>query len=109
MSVTEREYVELADRAFARILAAFDQVDAEQADVESAGDVITITFAGGRRVVVNTQRPARQIWLAGGQRAWHFDWDAQKASWVDAKGSGAELFETLRSIARETGAVALEL
>lgn len=107
--MTEAEYIALADQAFARIMSAFDEVDAEQADVESAGDVITITFGNGRRVVVNTQRPAKQIWLAGGQRAWHFGWDEASARWTDAKGSGAELFETLRSIARETGALSLEL
>ena len=107
--MTESEYLVLAERAFARIMDAFENVDADQADVESAGDVITITFANGRRVVVNTQRPALQIWLAGGQRAWHFGFDEGSGKWIDAKGTGAELFATLSSIARDTGAVELEL
>lgn len=96
----EKHYLELAHRAFARIQDAFDAVDADDADIDSAGDVLTITFRDGHRSVVNTQRPARQIWLAGGDRAWHFSWDAKAERWLDDKGSGAELFATLAEIAR---------
>lgn len=99
----EKRYLELAQRTFRAILDAFDDVDAREADVEQSGDVITITWSDRTRCVVNTQRPARQIWLAGGDRAWHFSWDEGRARWLDDKGSGAELIETIGSIAREKG------
>lgn len=67
----ENRYLDLAHQTFRRILDAFDGVDVEEADVETAGDVITITWRSGAKCVINTQRPVRQIWLAGGDRAWH--------------------------------------
>jgi len=101
--IDESAYLELAHGAFRRIVDAFDDVDIDDADVESAGDVITITWKDGTRCVVNTQRPVRQVWLAGGDRAWHFDWDGATASWRDAKGSGVELEGAIESIARARG------
>jgi CyaY protein len=99
----EATYERLAADTFKRVLDLFQEVDPEDADVEPAGDVIRIDLRGGQRIVLNTQRPARQIWLAGGQSAWHFSYDG--ASWLDDKGRG-ELFEVLR---RLTAAVGLEL
>jgi len=101
--VDESAYLKLAESAFRRLLDGFDEIDADDADVDSKGDVITITFRNKQRCVVNTQRPTRQIWLAGGQRAWHFNWDAETERWLDDKGSGAELFQTVEQIARDSG------
>lgn len=99
----ERRYLELADVAFKRVIDAFETVDVDEADAEAAGDVVTITFRGGARCVVNTQRPTRQIWVAGGKRAWHFSYDAERGTWLDDKGSGEELFTTLAGIAAASG------
>ena len=103
----EDQYLKLVDQTFRRILDAFDDVDAELADVESGGDVITISFANGKRCVINTQRPVQQIWLAGGQQAWHFNYDAKEQRWLDDKGSGAELLATLSHVAQEVGQMRL--
>ncbi len=99
----EKQYLELAHATFRRIVDAFDDVDAEDADVETNGDVVTITWRDRSRCVINTQRPVRQIWLAGGDRAWHFSWNADAERWVDDKGSGAELHATIADIARRSG------
>ncbi len=101
----ESTYQRLADAAFRSIGDAFENVDPEIVDCESGGDVVTLTLPGGKRCVVNTQRPARQIWLAANARAWHFSWDAAGARWMDDKGHGDELFATLSRIVKEaTGA-----
>jgi CyaY protein len=97
----EPEYQALADKAFRALESMLDEVDADDVDVERAGDVITLTFKDGKRAVVNTQRPTRQIWLAANARAWHFAWDAQAARWLDDKGTGVELFERIASIVKE--------
>jgi len=99
----EKAYLDLAHETFGRILDAFDDVDAEDADVDSSGDVITITWRDRSKCIVNTQRPTRQVWLAGGDRAWHFAWDAAQRRWMDDKGTGAELFATISSIAKQNG------
>lgn len=102
----ERRYQDLAAAAFRTLLDLFDAIDPDDADVEPGGDVIRITYRNGARVVVNTQRPARQIWLAGGARAWHFNYDEDRGAWLDDK-SAEELFATLAKLTKE--AVGLEL
>lgn len=96
--IDERTYERLAAEAFRKVLDLFDEVEPEEADVEASGDVIRIELRGGSKIVLNTQRPARQLWLAGGQRAWHFSYDAESGSWLDDKGRG-ELIVTLRVLA----------
>ncbi len=105
--VDNSRYQSLVDVAFRKVTDLFDAIDTDLADCESAGDVITITFAGNKRCVMNTQRPTRQIWLAANARAWHFSYNETQQSWLDDKGQGDELFGTLTNIAREWGGVEL--
>jgi CyaY protein len=104
--VDERIYERLAGAAFKRVIDLFEDIDPDDADVDSSGDVVRIELAGGRRVVLNTQRPVRQIWLAGGQAAWHFGYDPESERWLDDKGRG-ELFSVLRAIVRELSGLQL--
>jgi CyaY protein len=97
----EREFERLAADAWKRVLDLFEAIDSEDADVEQSGDVIRIDYRGGARVVLNTQRPARQLWLAGGRQAWHFSFDAAQGVWLDDKGRGAELYATLSALTEE--------
>jgi CyaY protein len=98
----ESTYQRLADEALRTIVNAFDDVDPDLVDCETAGDVVTLTMRGGSRCVVNTQRSARQIWLAANARAWHFSWDEAGKRWVDDKGRGDELRATIASVVKET-------
>ena len=101
----ELTYQKLADAAFRAVGDAFENVDPDVVDCESAGDVVTLTLRGGKRCVLNTQRPTRQLWLAANARAWHFSWDEQRRCWLDDKGHGDELYATLTRIVKEgTGA-----
>lgn len=97
----EPEFERRAADAWKRVLDLFDDVDPDDADVEQAGDVIRIDFRGGQRVVLNTQRPARQIWLAGGAHAWHFSYDAALDRWLDDKGRGVELYAQIAAMAKQ--------
>ncbi len=95
----ESTYQQLADKTFRAIDAMLEDVDADAVDVERAGDVVTLTFATGKKCVVNTQRPTRQIWLAADARAWHFSWDGTK--WLDDKGQGIELMSKIAGIVKD--------
>ena len=102
----EATYERLAGDALSVVLDLFDDIDPDDAEVESSGDVIRIDLARGPRVVLNTQRPARQLWLAGGKHAWHFSYDPRAEAWLDDKGRG-ELMAVLRELVRELGALDL--
>lgn len=97
--MNDSEYQRLADAAFRRIEDGFKDVDPDVVDCERAQpDVLNITFANGKRCVINTQRPTRQIWMAANARAWHFSYDESAAGWHDDKVSTTELFATLAEV-----------
>lgn len=97
----EQRFRHLADATFRRILDGFEDVDADDADVETAGNTLTITFRDGKRAVINTQSATSQIWLAGAQSAWHFDYDEATGTWLHDKGTGDELLTTLAKITND--------
>jgi CyaY protein len=105
----EQRYLRLADETFKHIRDAFEEVDPDLAEVELAGDVLTITFADKLRCIANTQRPTRQIWLAHGVQAWHFAYDEAAARWLDDKHRGHELYSTIAAIVRETARIDLHI
>jgi CyaY protein len=97
----EAHYLRLAHAVFEKLVDGFEAIDPEQAELDLAGDVVTIAFASGKKCIVNTQRPVRQLWLAGAQRAWHFSYDEASARWLDDRGAGDELFATVARIVRD--------
>jgi CyaY protein len=109
----ESRYQQLADLALRRIENMLEDVDAEVVDLERSGDVLTLTFmGGGKKAVINTQRPTRQIWLAANARAWHFDFEEPKESggagrWMDDKGRGIELLTQISAIVKESAGIDL--
>ncbi|MBI2894918.1 MAG: iron donor protein CyaY [Deltaproteobacteria bacterium] len=103
----EKRYLRLTEEAFHRIEDAFEEVDPDLAEVSVAGDVLTITYRGGSRCVVNTQRPTRQIWLAARSRGWHFDFDEESGAWLDDHGAGMELYRCVEEVTRETVGLAV--
>jgi CyaY protein len=105
----ETVYQHLADRTFKRIEDALKDVDADDVDVERAGDVVTLTFKGNKRCVLNTQRPTRQIWLAANARAWHFSYDETKDAWLDDKQPNVELFATVEGVVKDGAGVAIKV
>ena len=103
----EPTYLRLADEAFRTIGDAFEDVDPDAVDCEAAGDVVTLTLPGGKKYVVNTQRPTRQIWLAAASRAWHFSYDEKSLRWMDDKGSGDDLYTVLARVVLDGAGVAV--
>ena len=108
----ESRYQLLADLALRAIEDLLEDVDAEVVDIERAGDVLTLTFADRKKVVINTQRPTQQIWLAGNARAWHFDFEEPAESgaagrWMDDKGQGVELLTQIAAMVKASAGVDL--
>src|SRR5262245_58943706 len=103
----EPRYQKLADETLGRLESMLENVDPDEVDVERAGDVVTLTFKDGKKAVVNTQRPTRQIWLAANARAWHFGWDDATSRWLDDKGQGVELFAKIAAIVKEHAGIDL--
>lgn len=92
-ALDEAGYNAQVAKVFKRLLAALDAVDPDVLEADGTGDMVTITAtADGRKVVVNTQRAVKQLWVAGLGQGLHFGFDAARGEWVDDKGKGKELF-----------------
>lgn len=86
-------YNTLVAEIFKRLLKGLDAVDPDALDADSTGDMVTVTGnTSGQKVVINTQRAVRQLWVAGKGAGIHFDFEPAKARWMDDKGKGLELF-----------------
>ncbi len=99
--IDEATFEATADRVLARLEIALNDVDGLEADLESG--ILTIEFEDGARFVVNSHRAARQIWMAAGANAWHFDVEASTGVWT-AKKSGDELWAQIeQSVGQKLG------
>lgn len=103
------EYERRTEQAFERIYDLFEDIDVEDADLESSAGVLRVEFRGGGKVVVNTQRPTQQIWVAGGSRGWHFRFDAASDTWVDDRDGTDELFAVIARLTLDAIGIALPL
>lgn len=103
--MTESEFLERVERALRAIERAVDEVDA---DIEATrtGNVLTLELADGSRVVVNSQAPMQQIWVAARSGAHHFGWSNDE--WRDTR-DGSELFATLSRLLSAQGGVPVVL
>jgi CyaY protein len=83
-------YLRLADDCLARVAKFAEPFDPDEMDFSTTDGVVTLEFADGVRYVLNRQAAADQMWFAAGARAWHYDWDAARRTWVDDR-DGHEL------------------
>jgi CyaY protein len=68
--------------------------------------VLTLELAEGGKIVVNTQAPMQQIWIAARSGGFHFGWS--DGVWRDTR-DGRELFAALSAIVSSQGGVAVVL
>ena len=108
-TLDEKTYRQLLDQTFARIDAAFEDVDPDLAEVSLALGTLTITYSGNLRMMLTPQPSPRQLWVAFRDRAWHFDYDAGKSQWLDDRGLGIEVGKLVEDTTREMARVEVKI
>ena len=78
---------------------AFSDIDPDEVEVSSSEGVLRLDLRDGTRIVINSHRAARQIWMAAVATAWHFD-PAGGGVWRASR-TGEELRPTLARLVRE--------
>jgi CyaY protein len=86
---------------------AFADVDPDQVEVSVSDGVLRLDLRDGTKIVINSHRAARQIWMAAIASAWHFDPIAD-GTWRASK-SGDELRSTVERLVRERIGIELHL
>jgi CyaY protein len=95
-----REFIRRADECLERVARWLEPFDPDELDYATSDGVVTLEFADKRRYVLNRQTATNQMWFAAGARAWHYDWDAAKQTWVDDR-DGHELYARVAGVVSE--------
>jgi CyaY protein len=99
----DAEFRERSDACIVKVANWLEDFDPDEVDFNTADGVVTIEFAGGAKFILSRQAQMKQMWLAAGSRAYHYNWDAGKSAWLDDK-DGHDLFPRLaEAISEQTG------
>ena len=98
--MTESEFLAVAEAVLDDIESRIEQTaDAADVDVECSrsGNVLEIEFIDqNSKIIVNTQAPMQEIWVAARSGGFHFR--MKDDLWLDTR-NGSELFAALSSLA----------
>lgn len=103
--MTESEFLTQAEQTLRGIAIALEQIsDQGELDVECSrsGNVLEIEFIDtGSKIIINSQTPMREIWVAAKSGGFHYRSEAGK--WVNTR-DNSELFASLSTlVSKESG------
>ena len=108
--MSETEFLTLAEAVLDQIQTSLEQQgEATDIDIECSlsGNVLQIEFFdNGSKIIVNTQAPMQEIWVAA--RAGGFHFRLTDGGWCDTRDS-SELFSALSRLASEQAGAALSI
>jgi CyaY protein len=106
--LSNSEYLQKAAAALVSIEAQIDLwLQANTIDIDSmrSGDVLELAFPNLSKIVVNTQPPLQELWLAARSGGFHFK--LQNGEWRDTR-NGQDFFEVLSACASEQASQPLQ-
>lgn len=106
-SVSDTEYQRLAQAALLTVETTVDrwlQEDVVDIDPQRTGGLLELSFPGGSKIVINTQPPLQELWLASRDGGFHFK--LVDGHWCDTK-DGRDFFEVLSREASAQAGLAL--
>ena len=101
--LSDADYQRLGGQVLASIEAAADrwlQDDVIDIDTQRTGGLLELVFPDDSRIVVNTQPPLQEIWLAARGGGFHFR--HVQGRWLDTR-DGTEFFDSLARHASAQG------
>jgi len=113
-AIDDKQFYQLGSNLLQSIEAALEAADDEldlDLDVErQGGNVINIRFRDKSVIVVNTQPPLHEIWVAAKSGGYHYRWAGTMATplWLDTK-TGRELLSDLTQFASAQAGQAVKI
>jgi CyaY protein len=102
--LSDAEYHERTDALLTHIEDTCDrwlQDDVIDIDTQRTGGLLELQFPGGSKIIVNTQPPLHELWLAARDGGFHYRWDG--SAWRDTR-DGSEFVASLSTQAsRQAG------
>jgi CyaY protein len=99
--LTDAQYHELTRTVLAGIEAQVDRwLEDDTVDIDAArtGGLLELTLPDRSKLVINTQPPLHELWLAARRGGYHFKYVGGR--WLDTR-EGQEFFELLSACASE--------
>ena len=99
--LSDSDYAARTSVVLARIEATVDrwlEEDVIDVDTHRTGGLLELVFPDGSKIVVNTQPPLQELWLAGRAGGLHFYWTGD--DWRDTR-EQREFFAALSKLASE--------
>lgn len=99
--LSDADYHRITAALLSRLEATVDewlQQDVVDIDAHRTGGLLEMTFPGGSKVVVNTQPPLHELWLAARSGGFHYKF--VDGVWRDTR-DGRDFFEALSACASE--------
>ena len=93
--MSDADYQRESAAMLARIEAAADkwlQQDVIDIDTQRSGGLLELSFPNGSKIIVNTQPPLHELWLAAQGGGFHYRW--MDGRWLDTR-DGSEFVESL--------------
>jgi CyaY protein len=95
MGLSDSDYQRETSQLLAHIEATVDRwLQDDVIDIDSArtGGLLELSFPNGSKIIVNTQPPLHEVWLAARGGGFHYRW--AEGRWVDTR-DGSELVQAL--------------
>ncbi|MES3012107.1 MAG: iron donor protein CyaY [Pseudomonadota bacterium] len=99
--MSDAEYVTRTNAVLASVEASVDawlEADVVDIDAHRTGGLLEMSFPNRSVIVLNTQPPLHEIWLAARSGGFHYKF--ANGAWRDTR-DGRELFEALSACATE--------
>ncbi len=80
------------------------QDDVIDIDAQRTGGLLELSLPGGSKIIINTQPPLHEVWLAARAGGFHYKWDG--SHWRDTR-DGSEFLAALSQHASAQGGKAL--
>ncbi len=106
--LSDTQYQQETSVLLARIESAADrwlQDDVIDIDTHRTGGLLELAFPDGSKIIVNTQPPLQEVWLAAKAGGFHYRW--ARGHWVNTR-DGSEFIEALSRHASSQGRVTLK-
>ncbi len=105
--LTDGQFSSLTSAVLSSVEAAADQWlqdDVVDIDAHRTGGLLELSFPNGSKLVLNTQPPLHELWLAARSGGYHYKY--VNGRWLDTR-EGREFFEALSACASEQSGMAL--
>ena len=102
-SLSDVDYQRETSALLSRIEGAADRwLDEDLIDIDTqrSGGLLELSFPNGSKIIVNTQPPLHEVWLAARDGGFHYRWLA--GQWVNTR-DGSEFVQVLSQHASAQG------